>query len=345
MEKTILITGITGQDGYYLAKSFLESGHKVHGTIRRTSSINTFRIDELISKYSKDGFIKLHYADLTDSSSISNLISAVKPDEIYNLAAQSHVAVSFKNPVYTTQVGTLGSLSVLEAIRSTNKFIKFYQASSSEMFGGENEVVLNENSELVPKSPYAASKVFAHHMTKIYRESYEMFCVNGILFNHESPLRGETFVTRKISRAVGRIVTELQGNLTLGNLEAKRDWGFAGDFVEGMILMMQHSEPDDWVLATGETYSIKEFLTEAFSYVNLNWEDFVVYNSKYDRPNEVNYLKGDSSKAQKVLGWKPKLDFKGLVRLMVDEDIELAKQEKVLIERKLIEPTWEYSKV
>ena len=213
------------------------------------------------------------------------------------------------------------------------------------MFGGENEVVLNENSELVPKSPYAASKVFAHHMTKIYRESYEMFCVNGILFNHESPLRGETFVTRKISRAVGRIVTELQGNLTLGNLEAKRDWGFAADFVEGMILMMQHSEPDDWVLATGETYSIKEFLTEAFSYVNLNWEDFVVYNSKYDRPNEVNYLKGDSSKAQKVLGWKPKLDFKGLVRLMVDEDIELAKQEKVLIERKLIEPTWEYSKV
>ena len=216
MEKTILITGITGQDGYYLAKSLLESGHKVHGTIRRTSSINTFRIDELISKYSKDGFIKLHYADLTDSSSISNLISGIKPDEIYNLATQSHVAVSFKNPVYTTQVGTLGSLSVLEAIRSTNKFIKFYQASSSEMFGGENEVVLNENSELVPKSPYAASKVFAHHMTKIYRESYEMFCVNGILFNHESPLRGETFVTRKISRAVGRIVTELQGNLTVG---------------------------------------------------------------------------------------------------------------------------------
>ena len=247
MEKTILITGITGQDGYYLAKSLLESGHKVHGTIRRTSSINTFRIDELISKYSDDGFIKLHYADLTDSSSISNLISSIKPDEIYNLAAQSHVAVSFKNPVYTTQVGTLGSLSVLEAIRSTNKYIKFYQASSSEMFGGENEVVLNEQSELVPKSPYAASKVFAHHMTKIYRESYGMFCVNGILFNHESPLRGETFVTRKISRAVGRIVAELQSNLTLGNLEAKRDWGFAGDFVEGMILMLQHSEPDDWV--------------------------------------------------------------------------------------------------
>ena len=195
---------------------------------------------------------------MTDSSSISNLISGIKPDEIYNLAAQSHVAVSFKNPVYTTQVGTLGSLSVLEAIRSTNKFIKFYQASSSEMFGGENEVVLNENSELVPKSPYAASKVFAHHMTKIYRESYEMFCVNGILFNHESPLRGETFVTRKISRAVGRIVTELQAISLWVTLKQKR-LGFAGDFVEGMILMMQHSEPDDWVLATGETTLLKNF--------------------------------------------------------------------------------------
>jgi len=343
MEKTILITGITGQDGYYLAKSFLESGHKVHGTIRRTSSINTFRIDELIAKYGANSFIKLHYADLTDSSSISNLISSISPDEVYNLAAQSHVAVSFKNPVYTTQVGTLGSLSVLEAIRSTNKFIKFYQASSSEMFGGEFDELLNENSTLSPKSPYAASKVFAHHMTRIYRESYGMFCVNGILFNHESPLRGETFVTRKITRAVGRIVTELQSKLTLGNLEAKRDWGYAGDFVEGMIKMMQYSIPDDWVLATGETYSVKDFLVTAFSHVNLNWEDYVITNSKYDRPNEVNFLKGDSSKAREKLDWKPKLSFKELVQLMVDEDIELAKQEKVLIERKLIEPTWEHS--
>ena len=345
MEKTVLITGITGQDGYYLAKNLLENGHKVHGTIRRTSSINTYRIDELIAEYSKDGFIKLHYADLTDSSSISNLITTVSPDEVYNLAAQSHVAVSFKNPVYTTQVGTLGSLSVLEAIRSTNKFIKFYQASSSEMYGGESEELLNEDSLFSPKSPYAASKVFAHNMTKIYRESYDMFCVNGILFNHESPLRGETFVTRKITRSVGRIVNNLQSKVTLGNLDAKRDWGFAGDYVLGMIKMMEHSQADDWVLATGETHSIRDFLERAFSHVNLNWEEYVVYNTKYDRPNEVNFLKGDASKAKKELGWEPELTFDDLVKLMVQEDIELANQEKVLIERKLIEPTWEYSTV
>ncbi len=345
MEKTVLITGITGQDGYYLAKNLLESGHRVHGTIRRTSSINTYRIDELISKYSKDGFIKLHYSDLTDSASISNLITSINPDEVFNLAAQSHVAVSFKNPVYTTQVGTLGSLSVLEAIRSTNKFIKFYQASSSEMFGGEDEVTLNEESLFDPKSPYAASKVFAHHMTRIYRESYDMFCVNGILFNHESPLRGETFVTRKISRAVGRIVSELQDKLTLGNLDASRDWGFAGDYVLGMIKMMNHNVADDWVLSTGETHTVREFVETAFSYVNLNWEDYVLNDSRYNRPNEVHYLKGDSSKAHEQLGWKPELTFTDLVKLMVDQDIELANQEKVLIERKLIEPTWEHSKV
>ena len=345
MEKTVLITGITGQDGYYLAKNLLESGHRVHGTIRRTSSINTYRIDELISKYSKDGFIKLHYSDLTDSASISNLITSINPDEVFNLAAQSHVAVSFRNPVYTTQVGTLGSLSVLEAIRSTNKFIKFYQASSSEMFGGEDEVTLNEESLFDPKSPYAASKVFAHHMTRIYRESYDMFCVNGILFNHESPLRGETFVTRKISRAVGRIVSELQDKLTLGNLDASRDWGFAGDYVLGMIKMMNHNVADDWVLSTGETHTVREFVETAFSYVNLNWEDYVLNDSRYNRPNEVHYLKGDSSKAHEQLGWKPELTFTDLVKLMVDQDIELANQEKVLIERKLIEPTWEHSKV
>tara|TARA_B100000579_G_scaffold8835_1_gene6632 strand:- start:4800 stop:5837 length:1038 start_codon:yes stop_codon:yes gene_type:complete len=345
MDKKVFITGITGQDGYYLAKNLLEQGHKIHGTIRRTSSINTYRIDELIAKYSKDGFIKLHYADLTDSASISHLITTISPDEVYNLAAQSHVAVSFKNPVYTTQVGTLGSLSVLEAIRSTNKFIKFYQASSSEMFGGENEEVLNEESLFSPKSPYAASKVFAHNMTQIYRESYEMFCVNGILFNHESPLRGETFVTRKITRAVGRIVNGLQGKLTLGNLDASRDWGFAGDYVLGMMKMMNHNKPDDWVLSTGETHTVKEFVEAAFSHVNLNWEDYVTIDSKYNRPNEVNYLKGDSSKAKNELGWKPELSFNDLVQLMVDEDIELANQEKVLIDRKLLDPTWEYPTV
>ena len=342
MEKTVLITGITGQDGYYLAKNLLESGHRVHGTIRRTSSINTYRIDELISKYSKDGFIKLHYSDLTDSASISNLVTNINPDEVFNLAAQSHVAVSFKNPVYTTQVGTLGSLSVLEAIRSTNKFIKFYQASSSEMFGGEDEVTLNEESLFDPKSPYAASKVFAHHMTRIYRESYDMFCVNGILFNHESPYRGETFVTRKISRAVGRIKLGLQSKLTLGNLDAKRDWGFAGDYVLGMWKMMQHASAEDWVLATGEAYKVSDFLKEAFNCVDLNWEDFVETSERYKRPNEVHYLLGDSSKARKELNWKPETDFTSLVKMMVDHDINLAEQEKTLFDNNLIRPTWEH---
>ena len=342
MSKVIFITGITGQDGYYLSKSMLEKGNIVHGTIRRSSLINTKRIDDLISEYSAKDQLHLHYSDLLDSASIGRLINKILPDEIYNLAAQSHVAVSFKNPLYSTQTGTLGALSILEAIKSTNKDIKFYQASSSEMYGGEEEILLNENSIFDPKSPYAASKVFAHNITKIYRESYGMFSVNGILFNHESPMRGETFVTRKITRAVGRIVNDIQSKLTLGNLDASRDWGFAGDYVEGMIAMMSHDHADDWVLATGETHTVKEFLNLAFNYVNLDWDKHVLTSEKYFRPNEVNHLLGDSSKAKEILNWKPKVSFDDLVKMMVDHDIELAKKEKVLIDNNLLKPTWEH---
>ena len=342
MSKVIFITGITGQDGYYLSKSMLEKGNVVHGTIRRSSLINTKRIDDLISEYSAKEQLYLHYSDLLDSASIARLINKILPDEIYNLAAQSHVAVSFKNPLYSTQTGTLGALSILEAIKSTDKDIKFYQASSSEMYGGEEKILLNENSLFDPKSPYAASKVFAHNITKIYRESYGMFSVNGILFNHESPMRGETFVTRKITRAVGRIVNKVQSKLTLGNLDASRDWGFAGDYVEGMIAMMSHDKADDWVLATGETHTVKEFLNLAFEYVNLDWDKHVLTSEKYFRPNEVNHLLGDPSKANKILNWKPKVSFNDLVKMMVDYDIELAKKEKVLIDNNLLKPTWEY---
>ena len=341
---TALITGITGQDGYYLSKLLLEKGYQVHGTVRRSSTFNTSRIENLISEYSTTGQLRLHYSDLLDSTSLNTLVSTIKPDEIYNLAAQSHVAVSFENPVFTTQTGTLGSIALLESIRTADKEIKFYQASSSEMFGGAEEVSLNEDSLFDPKSPYAASKVFAHNITKIYRESYDLFCVNGILFNHESPHRGETFVTRKISRAVARISVGIQNKLVLGNLEASRDWGFAGDYVRGMWMMLQHSNPDDWVLATGETYTVKDYLEEAFEVVNLNSEKYVESSKKYFRPNEVNYLLGDSTKAQKELGWKPQTSFKELVKMMVESDLELAKREQVLIKEGLLSPTWNYSK-
>ena len=335
------ITGITGQDGYYLSKLLLEKGYEVHGAIRRSSSINTSRIDNLISEYAKQEKLSLHYSDLLDSTSLTNLINNIQPDEIYNLAAQSHVAVSFKNPLYTSQTSTVGPVALLETIKNSDKKIKYYQASSSEMYGGVDQNKLNEESKFIPKSPYAVGKVFAHEMTKVYRESYDLFAVNGILFNHESPHRGETFVTRKISRAVGRISCGLQRKLTLGNLSASRDWGFAGDYVEGMWLMMQHDSPDDWVLATGESHTVEEFLKLSFERVNLNWEDYVVSDEKYYRPNEVGFLLGDSSKAQKELNWKIKTSFSDLVEMMVDSDIEIAKQEKVLLENNLISPTWE----
>ena len=337
-----LITGITGQDGYYLAKFLLNKNYKVHGTIRRSSSINTSRIDGLIAEYQSSGMLQLYYPDLLDSASLYSLIDQIKPDEVYNLAAQSHVSVSFNNPVYSTQTGTVGPVSLLEAIKNVNSEIKFYQASSSEMYGGGTQDSLNENSLFDPKSPYAAAKVFAHNITKLYRESYDMFCVNGILFNHESPVRGETFVTRKISRAVGRIKLGLQDKLTLGNLEASRDWGFAGDYVEGMWKMMQHGSPDEWVLATGKSITVQEFLNRAFKLVDLDANDYVETSKKYIRPNEVNFLLGDSSKAKKELNWVPTTDIDNLIKMMVNSDIELAKREEVLLKEGLIKPTWEH---
>ena len=340
--KKAFITGITGQDGYYLTKFLLDKGYEVHGTIRRSSSINTSRIDSLIADYQKEGSLQLYYSDLLDSSSLYSLINKIDPNEVYNLAAQSHVAVSFVNPVYSTQTGTVGSVSLLEAIKNVNNDIKFYQASSSEMYGGGVQSSLNEESPFDPKSPYAASKVFAHNITKIYRDSYDLFCVNGILFNHESPLRGQTFVTRKITRALGRIVLGIQEKLTLGNLDASRDWGFAGDYVEGMWKMMQYNTPDDWVLATGETHTIKDFLSIAFSLYDLDWEKYVITSEKYFRPNEVDYLLGDYSKANELLDWKPKTSFQDLVKLMCESDLELAKKDKVLLDENLITPTWEH---
>ena len=339
-----LITGITGQDGHYLTKLLLEKGYEVHGTLRRSSTFNTSRIDEFMSQEQDTDRLQLHYSDLLDSSSLNNLINKIQPDEIYNLAAQSHVAVSFENPIYTTQVGTLGSISLLEAVRHANKNIKFYQASSSEMYGGGVKEKLDEKSSFDPKSPYAVSKLFAHDITKVYRDSYNLFGVNGILFNHESPMRGETFVTRKITRAVGRIVMDLQTKLTLGNLEASRDWGFAGDYVEAMWIMMQEDIPDDWVIATGETHTVKEFARLAFESVNLKFEDYVETSEKYFIPYVVYFLLGSSSKAQKKLNWTPKTSFKELVGMMVDYDIQLAKRERVLIDENLISPTWESPK-
>ena len=340
-----LITGITGQDGAYLSEFLLSKNYEVHGIVRRSSSFNTGRIDHLISKHASDDKLQLYYSDLLDSSSITNLINKIQPDEVYNLGAQSHVAVSFQNPILTTQLGTLGSITILETIKHLDKKVKFYQASSSEMFGGTSKELLDENSLFDPKSPYGASKVFAHDITKIYRDSYNVFGVNGILFNHESPLRGETFVTRKISKAVGRIAAGIQSKLTLGNLDASRDWGYAKDYIEGMWLMMQYDYPEDWVLATGVTKTVREFAEEAFKHVNLNWEDYVITSEKYFRPNEVDYLLGDSSKAREELNWKPSVDFKGLVKIMVEHDINEAKKDFTLLKDNLISPTWEYPKL
>ena len=339
-----IITGITGQDGAYLAELLLEKGYEVHGTIRRSSSINTDRIDGLISKFSDSNQLSLHYSDLLDSSSITNLLNNILPDEVYNLAAQSHVSVSFTNPIFTTQIGTLGSISILEAIRHLDKDVKFYQASSSEMFGGSSKELLNEKSLFDAKSPYGASKVFAHEITKIYRESYDLFGVNGILFNHESPMRGETFVTRKITKAVGRIHVGIQERLTLGNLDASRDWGYAKDYVKGMWQMMQYDSPDDWVLATGISKTVREFAKAAFSSVGLNWEDYIDVSEKYFRPNEVDYLLGDATKAREKLNWEPSVNFEELVEIMVQHDILEAKKDLALLKDNLIFPTWEHPK-
>jgi len=335
------ITGINGQDGSYLAEYLLDKDYEVHGTIRRSSSINTGKIDHLISNHQgKELF--LYYSDLLDSSSLTNLISRINPDEVYNLAAQSHVAVSFQNPLFTTQASTIGPLSLLESIRNTNKDIKFYQASSSEMYGGAIKEALNEESKFDPKSPYAAAKLFAYEISKVYRDSYDMFAANGILFNHESPRRGETFVTRKISKAVGRISVGIQSKLTLGNLNSYRDWGYAGDYVEAMWKILQHDSPDDWVIATGETHSVEEFVEEAFTYIELDHKEHIETSEKYLRPNEVEYLLGNPKKAETKLNWKPKVTFKELVKMMVEHDINEAKKEYTLLKEGLISPTWEH---
>jgi GDPmannose 4,6-dehydratase len=319
-----LITGITGQDGSYLAELLLGKGYEVHGIIRRASSFNTSRIDHLYNDpeiYGQRLF--LHYGDVCDSTNLVKLLYGIQPDEVYHLAAQSHVRVSFDIPEYTADVTALGTVRILEAIRETGVKAKFYQASSSEMFGKVNEAPQNETTAFYPRSPYAAAKVYAHWMTVNYRESYGLFGCSGILFNHESPRRGETFVTRKITRAVARIKAGVQEKLYLGNLDAKRDWGYAKEYVEAMWLMLQHKKPDDFVIATGETHSVREFLNAAFSAVDLDWKDYVELDPRYLRPAEVDYLVGDAAKAKRVLGWEPTVTFKELVRLMVDADIAL----------------------
>ena len=341
--KKAFITGIGGQDGSYLAEYLLELGYQVHGIVRRNSTPEhqQSRLDEVRLNEN----LHVYYGDLLDQSGLERMLRDIQPDEVYNIAAQSHVRISFEIPQFTTQTNALGVINMLEAVRNNCPNAKFYQASSSEMFGGANKEILNENSPFDPKSPYAASKVFAHNITKLYRESYGIFAVNGILFNHESPFRGETFVTRKITRAVGRIHHKLQTKLTLGNLEASRDWGFAGDYVRGMFLMLQHDVASDWVLATGETHTVSEFAQKAFSSLDLDWEKFVMTSDKYFRPNEVNYLLGNSSKAKKELGWNNELSFDDLVELMVNSDLKLAEREKVLIENNLLKPTWEYPSI
>jgi GDPmannose 4,6-dehydratase len=320
--KKALITGITGQDGSYLAEFLLEKGYEVHGLIRRSSTFNTERIDHIYADpHDPKAKLFLHYGDITDSGQLTNLIYNIQPDEIYHLAAQSHVRVSFDMPEFTGDVTGIGTTRLLESIRRSGIKTKFYQASSSEMFG-DGPPPQNEETPFRPRSPYSAAKVYAYWMVRNYREGYGMFAVNGILFNHESPRRGETFVTRKITRALARIKFGLQDKLYLGNLEAKRDWGYAPDFVEAMWLMLQQNEPDDYVIATGETHSVKEFLEEAFKYAELDWKKYVEIDKRYFRPLEVEFLQGDASKAKRKLNWEPKVKFKELVKMMVDADMK-----------------------
>ncbi len=318
-----LITGVTGQDGSYLAELLLEKGYEVHGIIRRASTFNTQRIDHLYADPHINGVrLFLHYGDISDSTNLIKLLYRTQPDEVYHLAAQSHVRVSFDIPEYTADVTGLSAIRILEAIRETGVNSRFYQASSSEMFGKAVEVPQSETTPFYPRSPYAAAKVFAYWSTVNYRESYGLFACNGILFNHESPRRGETFVTRKVTRAVAQIKAGTQDKLYLGNLDAKRDWGYAKEYVEAMWLMLQQNQPDDYVIATGETHSVKEFVSEAFAGANLDWRDYVEIDPKYYRPSEVDLLVGDASKAQRILGWEPRTRFKDLVRLMVNADME-----------------------
>lgn len=324
--KRALITGITGQDGSFLSEFLLDKGYEVHGIIRRSSSLNTSRIDHLYQDpHLPNTRLFLHYGDLTDGSTLRRILEISQPDEVYNLGAQSHVRVSFDEPQYTVDTVALGTLRLLEAIREyqqrTGIQVRFYQAGSSEMYGLVQEIPQSEKTPFYPRSPYACAKVYAHWQTVNYREAYNLFACNGILFNHESERRGETFVTRKITRAIANIVHKKQHKLYLGNLEARRDWGYAKDYVQAMWLMLQQPEPDDYVIATGETHSVREFLETAFGYVNLRWEDYVEIDPRYFRPTEVELLIGDASKAKQKLGWTPKVSFTELVKIMVDADL------------------------
>ena len=332
--KKALITGITGQDGSYLAEFLLDKGYEVHGIIRRASSFNTDRIDHLYQDPHINGTrLFLHYGDIADSSQLSQLLYDVQPEEIYHLAAQSHVRVSFDTPEYTGDVTGLGSARLLEAIRNVGlKGARFYQASSSEMFGKVQEVPQTENTPFYPRSPYGAAKMYAYWMTVNYRESYGMHATNGILFNHESPRRGETFVTRKITRAATRIKMGLQDKLYLGNLDAQRDWGYAPDYVKAMWMMLQADEGDDYVCATNETHSVKEFVQESFALLDLDWEEHVDYDKRYERPAEVDLLIGNPEKAKRQLGWEPETKFKDLVRIMVESDLNFARKEAAVKE-------------
>jgi GDPmannose 4,6-dehydratase len=327
--KKALITGITGQDGSYLAELLLAKGYEVHGIIRRASNFNTQRIDHLYVDPHLKTNLHLHYGDLTDSVALVKLIHELKPDEVYNLGAQSHVRVSFDVPESTGDIVGLGTLRILEAIREAGIVdkVRFYQASSSEMFGKVQEVPQTERTPFWPRSPYACAKVYGYWLTVNYRESYNIHASNGILFNHESPRRGETFVTRKITRAATRIKMGLQDRLYLGTLDAKRDWGFAGEYVEMMWLMLQQDQPDDYVVATNETHSVREFCQESFQLLGLDWEKYVSYDARYERPAEVELLIGDPAKAKRQLGWEPKVKFKELVKLMIDADLVLAEKE------------------
>lgn len=327
--KRALVTGITGQDGSYLAELLLEKGYEVHGVMRRSSSFNTERINHLyVDPHESGARLRLHYGDLNDSSSLQSIVSEVRPTEVYNLGAQSHVRVSFDIPENTAEITALGSIRLLEAIRKLNIDCRFYQASSSELYGKATEVPQRETTPFHPRSPYAVAKAYSFYITQNYREAYGIFAANGILFNHESERRGETFVTRKITRAIGRIKHGLQKELYLGNLDAKRDWGHAKDYVEAMWLMLQHSRPDDFVIGMGETRTVKEFAEKAFAVVGLDSKDFIKIDPRYFRPSEVDVLFADPTKARTELGWKPKIGFDELVSRMVHHDLELAAREK-----------------
>ena len=330
-----LITGITGQDGSYLAEFLLEKGYEVHGLVRRASSFNTARLEHMYQDAHMSGVkLFLHYGDLSDSGNLRKVLEAVMPDEFYNLGAQSHVRVSFDQPEYTADIVGLGALRVLEAIRDyqhhTGRGVRYYQAGSSEMFGKVVETPQKESTPFYPRSPYSCAKVYAHWQTVNYRESYGIFASNGILFNHESPRRGETFVTRKITRAATRIKLGLQDKLYLGNLDAKRDWGFAGDYVRAMWLMLQRDEPGDYVIATGKAFSVKDFLERVFCALDMDWREYVEQDERYFRPAEVDILLGDSSKARRELGWEPETSFEALVNMMVESDMRIAEKEKLI---------------